>query len=152
MIRKALKSDIPWMVSLSHNKRKSYAEAQKQFWKMAKNSDEIQTKWFEELFETESVILLVDEDKNGFVIGKIITPPEVYDAGLTLMIDDFCVADETLWMSIGKDLITEIKELAVNKNAKQILVVSGAHDMAKNNFLREMNLSLASNWFVQSIK
>ena len=140
------------MVNLSHSKRESYSEVQKQFWKMTKNSDDIQKKWFEELCEQEDVLALVSDNKDGFVIGKIINPPEVYDAGLTLMIDDFCVADETLWMSIGKDLITEIKELAVNKNAKQILVVSGAHDTAKNNFLREMNLSVASNWFVQSIK
>lgn len=109
MIRQALKSDISWMVFLSNSKRKSYAEAQKQFWKMAENCDEIQTKWFEELLETESVIALVDEEQKGFVIGKIITPPEVYDAGLTLMIDDFCVSDESSWTSTGKDLIDEIK-------------------------------------------
>ena len=83
-MRKALKSDIPWMVSLSHNKRKSYAEAQKQFWKMAKDSDKIQTKWFEELFEQKNAIALVADNKEGFVIGKVVTPPEVYDAGLTL--------------------------------------------------------------------
>jgi len=68
-MRKALKSDIPWMVSLSHNKRKSYAEAQKQFWKMAKDSDKIQTKWFEELFEQKNAIALVADNKEGFVIG-----------------------------------------------------------------------------------
>ena len=151
MIQKAKKSDIPWMVSLSHNKRKNYAEAQKQFWKMAKNSDDVQQKWFEELLEQQDVIALVSDDKKGFVIGKIITPPEVYDAGLTLMIDDFCVAEEGLWTSIGRDLIAEIKKIAAGQEVGQILVVSGAHDLAKNNFLREMNLSVASNWFVQNL-
>ncbi len=43
MIRKATKSDISWMVELSHAKRAAYEKHQKQFWKIAKISDEIQT-------------------------------------------------------------------------------------------------------------
>ena len=151
MIKKAIKSDISWMVELSHSKRSSYEKYQQQFWKMAKNSDEIQAKWFEELLEMEEVIALVDADKKGFVIGRIVTPPEVYDAGLTLMIDDFCVAEESLWMSVGKDLVSEIKRISKNKNATQILIVSGAHDVAKNNFLKEMGLNIASNWYITAI-
>ena len=148
MIQKAKKSDIPWMVSLSHNKRKNYAEAQKQFWKMAKNSDDVQQKWFEELLEQQDVIALVSDDKKGFVIGKIITPPEVYDAGLTLMIDDFCVAEEELWMSVGKDLINEIKKVAISRGVKQILAVSGAHDSHKKSLLKQVGLITASEWYV----
>jgi hypothetical protein len=148
MIRKSLKSDIPWMVSLSHNKRKSYAEAQKQFWKMAKDSDKIQTKWFEELFEKKNAIALVADNKEGFVIGKVVTPPEVYDAGLTLMIDDFCVSDESLWSSTGKDLIDEIKKLAKTQMVSQILVVCGAHDSHKKSLLKQVGLATASEWYV----
>jgi len=148
MMRKALKSDIPWMVSLSHNKRKSYAEAQKQFWKMAKDSDKIQTKWFEELFEQKNAIALVADNKEGFVIGKVVTPPEVYDAGLTLMIDDFCVSDESLWSSTGKDLIDEIKKLAKTQMVSQILVVCGAHDSHKKSLLKQVGLATASEWYV----
>ncbi len=151
MIRKAVKSDIVWMVNLSHSKRTAYEKYQKQFWKMAKNSDEIQAEWFEELLEQDDIIALADENKNGFIIGKLITPPEVYDAGLTLMIDDFCVAKESLWSSVGGELITEIKKIAKSKNAKQILVVSGSDDEEKNNFLREEKLAIASNWYVQGI-
>lgn len=144
MIRKALKSDISWMVSLSHNKRKSYAEAQKQFWKMAKDSDKIQTKWFEQ----KNAIALVVDNKEGFVIGKVVTPPEVYDAGLTLMIDDFCVSDESLWSSTGKDLIDEIKKLAKTQMVSQILVVCGAHDSHKKSLLKQVGLATTSEWYV----
>ncbi len=49
MIRICTKSDISWMVELSYLKRVSYEKYQKQFWKMAKSSDEIQAKYFEEL-------------------------------------------------------------------------------------------------------
>ncbi len=151
MIRSCTKSDIYWMVNLSHAKRAVYEKHQKQFWKMAKDSDEIQVKWFEELLKQKDIIALADENKKGFIIGKLITPPEVYDAGLTLMIDDFCVAEESLWSRVGAELINEIKKIAKNKNATQILVVSGHHDEAKNNFLREEKLVIASNWYVQSI-
>lgn len=148
MIQKAKKSDISWMVSLSHSKRESYSKIEKQFWKMAKNSDEIQTKWFEELLERQDIIALVAENQKGFVIGKIINPPEVYDAGLTLMIDDFCVADESLWNSVGKDLIDEIKKLTKIKMVSQILVVCGAHDSHKKSLLKQIGLATASEWHV----
>ncbi|MBU6339027.1 MAG: hypothetical protein KGQ36_03535 [Rickettsiales bacterium] len=118
---------------------------------MAKNSDEIQQKWFEKLLKQQDIIALVSNNKDGFIVGRVIAPPEVYDAGLTLMIDDFCVTKKELWNNVGKRLINKIKKIAANKGVKQILIVSGAHDQAKNNFLREMNLIVASKWFVKSI-
>ncbi len=148
MIKKAKKSDISWMVNLSHSKRESYSKIQKHFWKMAENSDEIQMKWFEELLEMQDIIALVAENQKGFVIGKIITPPEVYDAGLTLMIDDFCVAHEDLWLNIGHDLIDKIKKIAASRNIKQILVVCGAHDISKKSLLKQLGLNVASQWYV----
>lgn len=148
MIQEAKKSDISWMVNLSHSKRENYSKIQKQFWKMSENSDEIQTKWFEELLERQDIIALVSNDKKGFVIGKIVTPPEVYDAGLTLMIDDFCVADESLWINLGKELIYEIKVLAKAKMVSQFLVVCGAHDFHKKSLLKEVGLTKASEWLV----
>jgi len=148
MIQKAKKSDISWMVKLSHKKRESYSKIQKQFWKMAKNSDEIQRKWFEELLEKQDTIALVSDNKEGFVIGRIVTPPEVYDAGLTLMIDDFCVSDESLWTSTGKDLVNEIKKLAKTQMVSQILVVCGAHDSHKKSLLKQVGLATASEWYV----
>ena len=41
-------NDIPWIVNLSYAKRLEYSKHQPLFWKMAKNSNEIQAKWFEE--------------------------------------------------------------------------------------------------------
>jgi len=82
------------------------------------------------------------------VIGKIITPPEVYDAGLTLMIDDFCVAHEDLWLTIGQDLIDKIKKIATNRNIRQILMVCGAHDFSKKSLLKQVGLNVVSEWYV----
>ena len=85
----------------------------------------------------------------GFVIGKLMPAPEVYNpGGLTLMIDDFCVQSENLWQSVGHALIEETKAAAKNKGATQILVVCGAADLPKHKFLSEQNLQVASEWSV----
>ena len=58
-------------------------------------------------------IIKVNEELAGFIIGKLMSGPEVYNpGGLTLMIDDFCVADEAEWHSIGSKLVREIKKIA----------------------------------------
>lgn len=78
--------------------------------------------------------------------------PEVYDpGGLTLMIDDFCMKSENLWESVGNKLVEVIKFEAKSRGASQILVVCGAHDYTKRQFLKEQNLSIASEWFVGNI-
>ncbi|WP_129591927.1 hypothetical protein [Holospora curviuscula] len=88
----------------------------------------------------------------GFVIGKLMPAPEVYNpGGLTVIIDDFCVQSENLWQSVGARLIEEIKIPTQSKGATQILVVCGSHDNPKRKFLSEQNLSIASEWFVGGI-
>jgi ribosomal protein S18 acetylase RimI-like enzyme len=154
MIRAATKADVNWMVELSHQKRLAYSKAQPNFWKMAKNSDEIQKKYFEKELKNDDVIALVYEEKQGFIIGKLVTPPEVYDAGLTLMIDDFCVKSEDLWMTIGKKLLDECEKKAKNIGAKkkkvqQILIVCGDHDMQKFSLLETTNMKVASRWYTK---
>lgn len=150
-IRYATKADINWMVALSHAKRLQYEKHQRQFWKMAEDSNQIQKKWFAEEFEKRNVIALCAQDQSGFVIGKLISPPEVYDAGLTLMIDDFCVQSEDLWMSVGAELLAELKLEAKAKGALQVLVVCGDFDSAKSKLLEKLNLSVASRWCVGSL-
>lgn len=150
-IRHATEQDINWMVDLSHAKRMWYEKHQNQFWKMAENSDEIQKKWFEEEIKKENVIALCAEDQSGFVIGKLISPPEVYDSGLTLMIDDFCVRSVELWTSVGVELLGEIKSEAKVKGAQQVLVVCGDFDSAKYQLLEKLNLSVASRWYTKKI-
>ena len=151
MIRKANKTDIDWMVEMSYQKRLNYSKKQKNFWKMAKNSDEIQKKYFEKELKNKNVIALIYQEKQGFVMGKLITPPEVYDVGLTLMIDDFCVKSDDLWVTIGKELLNECQREAKIMSAKQILVVCGDHDRQKFLLLETMNMRVASRWYTKTI-
>lgn len=150
-IHQATKQDIAWMVDLSHTKRVEYEKVQKQFWKMAKNSDAIQAQFFAEEISKENVIAFCESKQQGFVIGKIVSPPEVYDAGLTLMIDDFCVKSKNLWMSVGLELLNHAITNSKLKGAKQVLVVCGNHDLEKFQLLEKLNLNITSKWCVGSI-
>jgi len=156
-IRRSQLTDISAMVSLSKAKRLAYEKAQPQFWRYAgEEGDKAQEKWFKELLEDKNYVIFTVESNTqeilGFVIGKLMPAPEVYNpGGLTLMIDDFCVQSENLLQSVGHELIEEIKAAAKVKGATQILVVCGAHDHPKRKFLGEQNLSIASEWFVGGI-
>ena len=157
VVRTSQLSDIDAMVSLSKAKRMLYEKAQPQFWRYAgKEGDNTQRQWFKQLLEDKNHVMFTAESDTqeilGFIIGKLMPAPEVYNpGGLTLMIDDFCVQSENLWQSVGHELIEETKAAAKAKGATQILVVCGAHDYPKRKFLSEQNLSIASEWFVGGI-
>ncbi len=157
VVRTSQLSDIDAMVLLSKAKRLAYEKVQPQFWRYAgEEGDNTQRQWFKELLEEEKHVMFTAESDTkeilGFVIGKLMPAPEVYNpGGLTLMIDDFCVTSENLWQSVGAKLIEETKVAAKAKGATQILVVCGAHDYPKRKFLSGQNLSIASEWFVGGI-
>jgi hypothetical protein len=82
-IHLATLTDVPSMVSLSEQKRHAYERAQPQFWRRSENANEEQAKWFIELLSREDQICLVAKENqlNGFIIGKIMPAPEVYNPG-----------------------------------------------------------------------
>ena len=137
--------------------RQGYEKANPQFWRYAgAEGDNEQEKWFKELLEDKNYVMFTAESDTkeilGFVIGKLMPAPEVYNpGGLTLMIDDFCVKSKNLWQSVGAQLIEKIKAAAKVKGATQIVVVCGTHDYPKSKFLSEQSLSIASEWFLGGI-
>lgn len=159
IITPAQEIHIDSMVNLSHLKRKAYEIAQPKFWKYAgPKAEEEQMKWFKELIGRDDYIALVLSNKShisahieGFIIGRIMKAPAVYNpGGHTLMIDDFCVKNQQ-WENIGRLLLERIKALALQKNVTQLVIVSGAHDFEKKKFLEKNNLNVASEWFVGNI-
>ena len=150
-------ADVPSLVALSYQKRRLYEKAQPKFWKYAgDHAEQAQTKWFEESLTLDDHIMLTATQGDtivGFIIGKLVAAPEVYNpGGLTLMIDDFCVKHPSDWLVVGAKLIDEIKIRAKEKGAAQIVVVSGAQDEPKRQFLRSCKLSPASEWYVGGIE
>ncbi|MBK2005408.1 GNAT family N-acetyltransferase [Francisella noatunensis subsp. orientalis] len=157
VVRTSEITDISTIVALSKAKRLAYEKAQPQFWRYAgEEGDNTQKHWFTELLEDENHVMFTAESDAKeilrFVIGKLISAPEVYNpGGLTLMIDDFCVQSENLWQSVGHKLIEGLKAAAKTKGTTQTLVVCCAHDPPKRKFLSEQSLSIASEWFVGGI-
>ena len=156
LVRPTLLSDISSCVALSYSKRRAYEKAKPQFWKYAgESAEKSQAKWFADLLTRDDHILLTVESNGkivGFIIGKLMSAPEVYNpGGLTVMIDDFCVENEADWDWIGLNLVQELKGISKTKGACQILVVCGVHDEAKRCFLNSIGLAVASEWYVGEI-
>jgi len=154
VIRQAVPEDIPAMVALSYTKRRNYEKSQPQFWRYAEGAEAGQGEWFKTLLANARYIFFVAEQETaimGFAIGNIVKSPEVYDAGLTLMVDDFCVTDPTLWGSVGAQLLAALKAKAHAKGVTQTVVVCGAHDAPKRQCLQGIGLTVASEWYVGKI-
>ena len=155
MIRIAQVGDIAECVALSYTKRRQYELAQPVFWKYAgPQAETTQAQWFAELLAREDHIFLVaqgDAAIAGFAIGRLLKAPEVYDpGGSTLIIDDFCVRDDS-WREVGDGLLAEISARARDKGAVQSVVVCGAHDASKKAFLTDAGMRVASYWYTMPI-
>lgn len=154
-IRQAILSDIPHMVALSEVTRIHYAQHQPLFWRKASDSAEKQQLYFEHLLEQSNVIMQVHEAGegiDGFIIASLAPAPPVYDiGGLNCLIDDFCVLNESMWSTVGKPLLDDVKRIASEQGAVQIVVISGHHDVPKRDFLEHVGLSSASVWYTQKI-
>ena len=155
-VRPAVSSDISFFVALSYEKRRAYEKAQPQFWGYAQGAEEAQTKYFEKLITDNNHIMLTAESEGkivGFIDGSLVVGPPVYDpGGLNLWIDDFCMDKEADWNNVGRKLIDEIKLCGKARGCAQIVVVSGAHDKLKREFLKSMGLTVSSEFFVVDIK
>ncbi len=155
-VRPSVHEDIQAMVRLSKEKRLSYEKVQPTFWRYAGPKAEVaQTTWFETLLTRDDIIMLTATDENhtivGFIIGQLTKAPDVYDPlGLTLLVDDFCVAHEHDWDSIGGKFLQTIKDLAREKGATQAVIVCGAHDIPKRNVLHSNGFNVTSEWFVKN--
>lgn len=155
IIRRAFETDIDAMVFLSYKKRREYEKIHPQFWRYAEGAEKGQNEWFKKLLTKDDSILLVAELEGkiiGFIIGSIMKSPDVYNpGGLTVLVDDFCIASPMLWKVIGSRLLLELKQLSKKKSVAQILVVCGRHDEPKRSFLKRFGLRTASEWYVGGI-
>lgn len=151
MIRDAKPGDVPAMVELIEKARTRLAEWQPQFWRKAKDSASMSEGWFAMLVENGDVITLVSEEDgavNGFLIASLQNPPPVYKpGGKTCVIDDFTVADDTLWQDAGRGLLREALTQAAAKGAAQSVVISPDAYTAKKKLLESEGLLLTSGWW-----
>jgi hypothetical protein len=151
-IRPATLRDVSIMIAMSEAFRTQLQQYQPVFWRKAADSAEKQTPYFEKLVQDESVITLVHETDtkvDGFIIAGFMEAPPVYNpAGLTCLVDDFCV-DE--WATTGRALLDLAMEEAKARGAVQIVVICPHLDEAKRAMLRGKDLTIASEWYVRGI-
>ncbi len=153
-IRPATIDDVPQMTRLIQAERQRLEAWQPTMWRPATNTESLTHEWYSALVVSEDVIALVSTESkhaNGFLIAVPQPAPPVYDPGLTYMIDDFCVAEDALWSSVGQRLLTEALSLLKAKGATQCLSVSPIAHRAKADILAAADLKPASTWWTTSL-
>ena len=151
-IRPAGADDLEPIVALADDRRRQYATFQPVFWRPAPDAAARQRPYLNSLIADATVITLVaisDETLVGFVIGRLVPAPAVYEpGGPTCTIDDFTVSQSASWATVGVDLLRAIQEEARHRGAAQLVVVCGHLDQAKRAALETCRLTIASEWWV----
>jgi ribosomal protein S18 acetylase RimI-like enzyme len=157
VIRPMRSSDLAAVAALAQQRRRQYESFQPQFWRVAEDAVAVHTPFLEQMTLEDDAVALVAEggvdDICGFVIGRLVPPPPVYDpGGPSGFIDDFAVAQDDQWPTVGRDLMQHAAEALRQRGAVQLVVVCGHLDEAKRATLTAAGLSLAAEWYVSSLE
>lgn len=154
-IREGRLSDVEEMVRLSEAFRESLAAYSPTFWRKAEDSFERQAAFFRALIPLEDTFVLVAEDKSemvGFIIGRLQEAPPVYaPGGPVCLIDDFCVASDAEWSTVGSPLLAEVEQWARRQGAVLSVVICPERGDAKRGFLAEERFEPTSGWHVRDL-
>ena len=152
VLTEANADDVADIAALAALRREAYEVAQPQFWRRAADAVEKHLPWLTAQVENPDVVSLVARSGaslDGFVFASVVCAPPVYDpGGLTGVVDDFAVADPSLWPTLGRDLLDEVKRRLAARGVAQVVVVCGHHDEAKRAALFASGLTVASEWLV----
>ena len=155
-VRKAATTDIQATVELAEATRRHLQKYQPAFWRKAANSASATEKFFATLLtEPDTFFLVANEGRllQGFLIARKFPAPPVFDpGGDTYLIDDFCVLEPRLWLSIGEALLSHASTLIHEHGGAQIVVVCADRDLAKTEMLRRSDLTIASNWWTKPLR
>lgn len=155
-IRKASGSDLARLVELSEIKREEYQDYQPIFWRKAPDSAKHQLNYFHSLLEREEVIILLydkgDGKIDGFIIGRVVPSPPVYNSGgFTLAVDDFVVEGAKLWKTVGVALLDALQGEANNRGIVQMVVVCPAQEEPKRAMLEAAGFPVVTEWRVKTL-
>lgn len=154
-LRRAESRDVTALVELAEQHRLRYQRYQPTFWRKAEDSREQHIPFLESLLKREDMLILVHESAEkieGFVIADFVAAPPVYNpGGLTCRVDDFCVAEDHLWETVGLTLLNEVLRLAKEHGAAQSVVVCAHLDQPKRAMLAQLGYSIASEWYVRDL-
>lgn len=155
MIREAVPDDIAAMVALSDRDRTRRERVDPEFFRKNPAGIEFQAYFFKNQLQSDRIIAVVDEDAGelrGFVIATIMQAPPVYDTGgLTVLVDDFTVADETEWNTIGLALLEHVKTEGKLRGAVGVVTICARGDDFKHRWLQEIGTRVVSEWHFQRL-
>lgn len=155
-VRPAKTTDIPAAVAMAERSRRQQQKLQPTFWRKATNSAAVTETFFSKLADEPGTYFLVATEGSqfqGFLIARKFPAPPVFDpGGETYLIDDFCVAEPHLWLTVGEALLSHVSTLIHEHGGAQIVVVSADRDLAKNEMLRRSDLTIASNWWTKPLR
>ncbi|GLQ57470.1 GNAT family N-acetyltransferase [Devosia nitrariae] len=149
-VRECEADDLKGVVKILEARRDDYARYEPVFWKRRQGIAQASADYLKTLLGAERTVCLVaaaDDEIVGFLFGREMPTPPVYDAGPTAAIDDYYVRSPELWATAGAGLLAEARSRFKDLGFQQIVVVSGYKDHAKMVFLRDHKLSLAAAWF-----
>lgn len=151
-IRTAEDCDLEEILNLANAKRLEYEVHQPVFWRVAPDAIAQQRDFIASQIADERVITLVATSESkvvGFVIGRLVPVPPVYNpGGLTCLVDDFVVNESDSWETVSTDLLHQVRNAALSRGAAQVVVVCGHLDEPKRKALEESSLTIASEWWV----
>lgn len=141
-IRRARRDDLPIIHSLAEKKRTQYERYQPVFWRSASISLEAVAPWLISQIESEENIALVHETR-GSIDGFLIAARGY--------IDDFTVAAEDTWPTIGAALLTEAAKVASERGTENFLIVCAHLDQPTRTMISTLGFELITNWYVRAI-
>ncbi len=155
-VRKAEPKDIKAAVELVEQSRRQFQKFQPILWRKAAKSAAATETFFAKLVAEPDTLFLVAVEGSrhqGFLIARKFPSPPAYDpGGDTWLVDDFCVAEPHLWLSVGEALLSHATTLIHEHGGVQIVVVSADRDLAKTEMLRRSDLTIASNWWTKPLR
>ena len=154
-VRKADTADIKAAVELVEKSRRQFQKFQPTFWRKAANSAAATEAFFTRLLTEPGTYFLVAVEGTrlqGFLIARKFPTPPVFDpGGDTYLIDDFCVLEPRLWLTLGEALLSHASTLIHEHGGAQIVVISVDRDLGKAEMLRRSGLTIASNWWTRAL-
>ncbi|MGB0922200.1 MAG: hypothetical protein ACPG1C_12895 [Alphaproteobacteria bacterium] len=150
-IAPATDEDIPQMVALIEARREILAAAEPVFWARGENTVGLTQAFFGYLIQSEETIALCAYEgttMQGFLIAlKQAVPPAYTPPGDTYLIDDFALADEALWPSVGVALMQAAETVAKANGAGQLIAVSAMVEQTRSKTYKADGFNPVSQWW-----
>ena len=155
LIRRAEEMDIGAMARIAELCREKLEVWQPIFWRRASGSAELSESFFRFLMQSDDNCALVNEDYvgvDGFLIATIVDASPVFNPGGKIcLIDDFAVAEDGLWGTVGEALVERASKWAKSKGATQTVVIAPLAYEAKLSFLKNRDMTPAASWWVKQL-